>query len=72
MVEPRMFMVSREIGSWPLGVILTVRRAVFIWGVTDEMVPLTMVPFFSSIVTGSLTHFIKNLTSFIVKVSIEK
>lgn len=39
-----MFMVSREIGSWPLGVILTVRRAVFIWGETDVMVPWMMVP----------------------------
>lgn len=39
-----MFMVSREMGSWPLGVILTVRRAVFICGETEEMVPWTMVP----------------------------
>lgn len=43
-VEPRMFMVSREMGSWPLAVILTVRRAVFIWGETEAMVPWTMVP----------------------------
>lgn len=38
-VEPRMFMVSRAMESWPRAVILTVRRATFIWGVTDEMVP---------------------------------
>lgn len=44
MVEPRMFMVSSEIGSWPLTVILTVRRAVFICGETEEIVPWTMVP----------------------------
>lgn len=39
-----MFIVSSGIGSWPLGVILTVRRAVFIWGETDVMVPWIMVP----------------------------
>lgn len=39
-----MFMVSREIGSWPRGVIFTARRAVFIWGETDVMVPWTIVP----------------------------
>lgn len=43
-VEPRMFMVSRAMESWPRAVILTVRRATFIWGVTEEMVPWTMVP----------------------------
>lgn len=43
-VEPRMFMVSREMGSCPLGVILTVRSAVFICGETEEIVPWTMVP----------------------------
>ena len=43
-VEPRMFMVSREMGSWPLGVILTLRRAVFIWGATEAIVPWTIVP----------------------------
>lgn len=32
------------------------------------MVPWMIVPFFSSIVTVSFAHFIKNLTSFIVKV----
>lgn len=40
-----MFMVSSEMGSWPLAVILTVFNAVFIWGETDVMVPCTMVPF---------------------------
>lgn len=39
-----MLMVSREIGSRPLGVILTVRREVFIWGETEVMVPWRMVP----------------------------
>ena len=43
-VEPRMFMVSSEIGSCPLGVIFTVRSAVFICGDTDVMVPCTIVP----------------------------
>lgn len=61
-----MFMASSWTGSWPLGVILTLRRDVFICGDTDVMVPCTMVPFFSSIVTVSLAHFIKNLTSFIL------
>lgn len=39
-----MFMVSSGIGSWPRGVILTVRSAVFICGETDVMVPWMMVP----------------------------
>lgn len=38
-VEPRMFMVSSETASWPRGVILTVRSAVFICGETEVMVP---------------------------------
>jgi len=85
-------MVSSETGSRPLGVILTVRREVFICGETDVMVPWRIVPvnifklenmvfwremvtmefglmgigwgcspFFSSTVTVSLAHFIKNL-----------
>ena len=37
-------MVSREIGSRPFGVILTARRAVFICGETEAMVPWTIVP----------------------------
>ena len=37
-------MVSSEMGSRPLAVILTVRRAVFIWGETEAMVPWTIVP----------------------------
>ena len=37
-------MESREIGSRPFGVILTVRSAVFICGETDAMVPWSMVP----------------------------
>lgn len=39
-----MLIVSREMGSRPLGVILTVRRAVFIWGETEVMVPWRIVP----------------------------
>jgi hypothetical protein len=68
MVDPRMLIVSREMVSPGteafarfLGVILTARRAVFICGETEVMVPWTMVPFFSSIVTVSLAHFIRNL-----------
>jgi hypothetical protein len=37
-------MVSREIGSRPRCVILTVRRAVFICGETDVIVPWIIVP----------------------------
>jgi len=37
-------MVSSEIGSRPLGVILTVRRAAFILGVMLAMVPEMTVP----------------------------
>ena len=44
-----------------LMVILTARRAVFICGVTEVMVPWTMVPFLSSMVTVSLAHFMRNL-----------
>jgi len=54
-------MVSRLMASRPLAVILTVRRAVFICGETEAMVPLMMVPFFNSIVTVSLAHFVRNL-----------
>lgn len=39
MVEPRMFIASSWTGSWPFGVILTLRREVFIWGETDVIVP---------------------------------
>jgi hypothetical protein len=39
-----MFMASSWTGSWPLGVIFTLRRAVFICGDTDVIVPWTMVP----------------------------
>jgi hypothetical protein len=68
MVEPRILMVSREMVSLGaegfarfLIVILTARSAVFIWGETEVMVPETMVPFLSSIVTDSLAHFMRNL-----------
>lgn len=39
-----MLIESREIGSRPRGVILTARRAVFICGETEVMVPWRMVP----------------------------
>lgn len=66
-VDPRTLMVSRDMVSEApgvllfLGVILTVRRAVFIWGVTEAIVPETMVPFLSSRVTDSFWHFMRNL-----------
>lgn len=44
MLEPRILIVSSVIVSRFFGVILTVRRAVFIVGDTDAMVPLTTVP----------------------------
>jgi hypothetical protein len=44
MVEPRMLIVSSEMGSRPRWVILTVRSAVFICGDTEAIVPLIMVP----------------------------
>lgn len=68
MVEPRMLMVSREMVSLGvpgcdrfLTVIFTARRAVFICGVTEVIVPWTIVPFLSSTVTVSLAHFMRNL-----------
>ena len=39
-----MLIVSSEMGSRPLGVILTVRREVFICGLTEVMVPCRIVP----------------------------
>lgn len=60
-IDPRMLIESREIGSRPLGVILTVRSEVFICGVTDAIVPCTKVPFFSSIVVVSFWHFMRKL-----------
>ena len=36
--------MSSGMGSRPLGVILTARREVFIWGETEVMVPWRMVP----------------------------
>ena len=44
MVEPRMLIVSREMGSRPRCVILTARSAVFICGDTDVTVPCRIVP----------------------------
>lgn len=68
MVDPRIFIVSSEIVSPGveglslfLMVIFTARNAVFICGETDVMVPCTMVPFLSSMVTVSLAHFMRNL-----------
>lgn len=43
-VEPRMLIVSKASVSRFLGVILTVRSAVFICGDTEAIVPCTMVP----------------------------
>ena len=54
--------MSREIGSRPLEVIFTARRAVFICGETEAMVPCTIVPMNSSAssicerVEGGLYH----------------
>lgn len=39
-----MLIVSRDMGSRPFGVIFTARRAVFICGDTEVMVPWRMVP----------------------------
>lgn len=68
MVEPLILIVSNETVSPTepglllfLVVILTARREVFICGETDVIVPCTIVPFFSSIVTVSLAHFMRNL-----------
>ena len=44
MVDPRRLIVSREIGSRPRWVILTVRSAVFICGETEVIVPWMIVP----------------------------
>lgn len=66
-VLPRTLMLSSDIVSEApgvllfLGVILTVRRAVFICGVTEEIVPEMIVPFLSSRVTDSFWHFMRNL-----------
>jgi hypothetical protein len=43
-VEPRTLIVSRETGSRPLIVILTVLSAVFICGETEAIVPCSIVP----------------------------
>lgn len=47
-----MLIVSRDIGSRPLGVILTVRKAVFICGETAVMVPWRIVPAIVSTMVG--------------------
>lgn len=52
---------SRAIVEPPFGVILAVRSEVFICGETEAMVPCTMVPVLSSMVTDSLVHFMRNL-----------
>ena len=41
---PRMEMWSRLTGEPPLTVIFAVRRLVFIWGETEAIEPLMMVP----------------------------
>lgn len=66
-VDPRMLMLSSEMVSAvapaprAFGVIFTVRRAVFICGEIEAIVPCRIVPFLSSIVTVSLAHFMRNL-----------
>lgn len=60
-VSSEMVSVGRPGCDLFLTVILTARSAVFICGVTEVIVPWTMVPFLSSIVTVSLAHFIRNL-----------
>jgi len=46
-----------------LVVILTARNAVFICGDTEVIVPWTIVPFLSSMVTVSFAHFMRNLSA---------
>ena len=55
-----MLIVSREIGSRPLGVILTVRKAVFIWGETAVMVPWRIVPVTVSMMAGLVEFIVKH------------
>lgn len=45
---------------------MALRRLVFICGETLAIVPCTIVPVLSSMVTVSFEHFIKNLTSFML------
>lgn len=54
-------MVSREMGSRPRWVILTVRKAVFIWGETEVIVPWMIVPS-SLLVAASRNQFREQLT----------
>ena len=70
MVEPRMLMVSRATVSPGaeglllfLVVILTARRAVFICGETDVIVPLTMVPWIEVLVRVLSRVFDKQMFS---------
>lgn len=63
---PRMDKESRETGSRFRVVILTVFKCVFICISTPVIVPCTIDPFLSSIVTVSLFNFIKNRTSFMI------
>lgn len=55
-----MLMVSSEMGSRPLGVILTVRREVFICGETAVMVPWRIVPVYY---LGGLVRIIAQQTA---------
>ena len=68
-----MLIVSREMVSPGavgfdrfLVVILTARNAVFICGDTEVIVPWTIVPFLSSMVTVSFAHFMRNLSKKLV------
>jgi len=63
-LEPRIDSVSRLTGLRPLSVILTCFKCVFIETSTPATVPLTIVPFLSSMVTVSLESFMRKRTSF--------
>jgi hypothetical protein len=60
-VLPRTLIFSTLIGLRPLGMRVTLFKWVFIATSTPATVPITTVPFFSSMLTVSLVSFIKNL-----------
>lgn len=62
MVDPRRLIVSREIGSRPRCVIFTVRKAVFIWGETEVIVPWIIVPVPIPLKSKVKVFFFINLT----------
>lgn len=78
MLLPRILKLSKSTGFFPFTVILTVFKCVFMLMSTPGqivrkrcgqhipvIVPCTMVPFFSSIVTVSFVSFIKNLVGMV-------